>query len=471
MEHIVIIGAGPAGLSAAYELSKRGGCATILEAGQQIGGLSKTVEFEGFRFDLGGHRFFTKIPEIRALWDELLGHRFVVRGRRSRILYRKQFFDYPLRPLATMKQLGLLTALGVASSYAWAQLCPRRPEDNLENWISNRFGWRMYEMFFKTYTEKIWGMPCRQISADWGAQRIRGLSLWRALTEPLRRGKEHRAHSLIEEFHYPPRGPQEMWDELARRVVERGHRILTGHRVQQVKVRGNRVSSVEVLTADNKQLSYPADAVINTMPLHELALALEPSPPADVVEAAQGLGYRSYLTVCLILDTASRFDDNWIYVHSPDMRMGRLQNYGNWSEQMVPEAGKSGLGLEYFAWEGDDLWTAANDQIVALGVEELDKLRLMPPDSVRSGYVVRSPCAYPVYDPGYQQRVATIRAYLATLPRLQSCGRGGLHRYNNMDHAMITGVFAARNLCGEHNDVWSVNLEAEYGEEQKRSGS
>lgn len=464
-QQVVVIGAGPAGLSAAYELQKHGARSLILEAEKQIGGIAKTVEFEGFRFDLGGHRFFTKIPAIRELWDEILGDRFMVRPRISRIFYRNKLFHYPLRPISAMRQLGPATALAVAASYLWARLFPQRPENDFQTWVSNRFGRRLYEMFFETYTEKVWGAPCTEISADWAAQRIRDLSLWRVLTEPFRRRGNRQSHSLIQQFNYPPRGPQEMWDEFARRLTAGGQTIITGQRVTTLEVRDHQVRRVVAETTSGDRQTHEAEGVISTMPLSALVMALDPPPPANVLAAAHDLRYRAYLTVCLIVEAEAPFDDNWIYIHTPDVRMGRLQNFTNWSPQMVPKPGTTSLGLEYFAWQNDDLWTSSDNEIIALGLKELDRLKLMPTDAVRRGYVIRSPNAYPVYDPGYRERIAVVRDYLSTIGNLQTCGRAGLHRYNNMDHSMLTGALAARNLFGEANDVWAVNVDTEYVEE------
>ncbi len=464
----VIIGAGPAGLTAGYELQKAGCRSILLEADRQTGGMSRTLTFDGCRFDLGGHRFFTKIPEVQALWDELLGDRFLVRPRLSRIAYDGKLFHYPLQIGEALRQLGLARSLGIVASYLAARINPTRPEDTFEAWVSNRFGRRLYEMFFKTYTEKVWGMSCTELSADWAAQRIRELSLWRVLTEKL--FGVSKSHSLIEEFNYPPLGPQEMWDELARRLEIGGQTIHFSRRASRVNIRDGRFVQVETTDPQGATETWAGDSLVSTMALNELALILDPAPPDAVLEAARALRYRGHITVCAIVEAEAGFDDNWIYIHSPEIRMARLQNYSNWSEAMSPEPGVTALGLEYLAWPGDETWTMPDDDLVALGFEEFRKLDLMPADRVRSGFVARSGHAYPVYDPGYRERINTIRDYLATIPNLVTCGRCGMHRYNNMDHSMLTGMLAARNLLGESNDLWSVNLESEYIEE-KRSGA
>jgi protoporphyrinogen oxidase len=469
---IVIIGGGPAGLAAAYELHKHGQAPLLLEAESQLGGLAKTVNFGGFRFDLGGHRFFTKMPDILRLWDEILGDRLLTRRRLSRIYYRGKLFQYPLKPMEALLKLGAAQALRVAGSHLWARAFPVRSEDSFEAWVSNRFGRRLFEIFFKTYTEKVWGIPCTELSSDWASQRIRDLSLWKVLGDALRRPAPGRqSHSLIEEFLYPSKGPQEMWDEMARRAASGGATLLLGHRVVKVGVERGRAVSVTAKTADGREEEFDAGAVISTMPLRDLVLALDPPPPAPVLEAAGGLRFRAFLTVCLIVDAPCPFPDNWVYIHSPEIRMGRLQSFGNWSPEMVPDPRTSGLGLEYFAWRDDGLWGAPDASTVALGLAELERLGMMPGAPVRQGYIVRSPEAYPVYDGGYRDRLALLRGYLSGLANLHPCGRGGLHRYNNMDHSMLTGTLAARGALGESGDVWEVDADRGYLEEPAGDGS
>jgi len=452
---IVVIGAGPAGLAAAYELVNHGYKPVVVEAEEQIGGLAKTVEFDGFRFDLGGHRFFTRNRQIETLWRELLGERLRVRPRLSRIFYRGKLFSYPLKPAQALWQLGPLTAASVAASYAWARSFPQKPEDNFEAWVKNRFGRKLYEIFFRTYTEKVWGMPCTQVSSDWASERIQDLSFGKVVREALwPRPREERSRSLIDEFLYPCRGPQEMRDELARRVRAGGGTILTGQRVYTVRTENGRAVTVLTKRRNGRGEEVAASAVISTMPLRDLALAIRPEAPVAVRDAATRLRFRAFLTVCLIVEAPSTFADNWIYVHSPDLRMGRLQNFGNWSAEMVPEEDASAIGLEYFAWQGDEVWTMPDVELVELGTKEFAQLGLMPKAPVRRGYVARSAEAYPVYDLGYRERVRVLREFLSELKNVFPCGRGGLHRYNNMDHSMLTGILAARAALGEPVDVW-----------------
>ncbi len=473
MKGTVIIGAGPAGLTAAYELSKLGFESTVLEADEQVGGLSRTVSYQGYRFDIGGHRFFSKVPLINELWQEILGEEFLLRPRLSRILYRKHFFDYPLRPMNALLGLGPLEAALCVLSYAKARLRPAKDERSFEDWVSNRFGRRLFNIFFKTYTEKVWGMPCAELSADWAAQRIKNLSLLSALKNAFfgARGKEGEViTTLIEQFHYPRFGPGMMWDRCAELVGRGSGRVVRGVEVEKIRHRGGRVTSVVGRTAAGERTEFAAESFISTMPIRELLKAFDPAPPAEVLRAANALRYRDYLTVVLIVKRESVFADNWIYIHSPEAKMGRVQNYKNWSPYMVPDPSKSSLGLEYFLWERDEEWSWPDERLIELGKADCTRIGLVEPREVEDGTVVRMRKAYPVYDQGYQERLALIRRWLEGLPNLQLVGRNGQHRYNNQDHSMLTGIYAARNLAGASYDVWSVNVEAEYHEEGTASG-
>ncbi|HSE36497.1 MAG TPA: hypothetical protein VLG74_04285, partial [Blastocatellia bacterium] len=347
---------------------------------------------------------------------------------------------------------------------------PTAPEENFEQWVSNRFGYRLYEIFFKTYTEKVWGLPCSEISADWAAQRIKNLSLKEAVTNALFGSRNGNViTSLIEEFHYPRLGPGMMWERCEQLVGARGVQTVRGVEVEKVRHRGRLVESVVGLGPSKDKPEFAADHFISTMPLRELIHALEPAPPAVVLEAADRLRYRDYLTVALIVKKESVFADNWIYIHSPDVRVGRIQNYKNWSPEMVPDSSRTSLGLEYFLWEQDEMWTWSNDRLIEFGIKECAKIGLIEPDDVEDGTVVRMKKAYPIYDHNYRGNLATIRQYLETFSNLQTIGRNGLHRYNNQDHSMLTGIYAARNISGEKLDVWSVNTEMEYHEDGRAS--
>ena len=465
----VIIGAGPAGLTAAYELKKRGVKASLVEASTQVGGLSRTVNYRGYRFDIGGHRFFSKIPLVNDLWNEILGEEFLLRPRLSRIYYNERFFNYPLKPLNALVGLGPTESLLVGLSYLRARFNERQNEKTFEEWVSNRFGNRLYRIFFKAYTEKVWGIPCNQISADWAAQRIKNLSLKEAVRNALLGAAQSTdgstITSLIEQFYYPRFGPGMMWEKCEALLAKQGTFTSRGMRVEQIRHSHGKVECVTARTASGERIDYDGSHFVSTMPLRELIQALDPLPPDSVIRAAQGLRYRDYLTVVLLVNRESLFPDNWLYIHSPDVKLGRIQNYKNWSPHMVPNPKKTSLGLEYFLWDKDEEWTWSDSRLINLGKQECAKLGLIDPREVEDGTVVRMEKAYPVYDHSYQDRINTIRRYLESFSNFQTIGRNGLHRYNNQDHSMLTGVYAARNITGERYDVWSVNTEKEYVEE------
>ncbi|MFQ5698078.1 MAG: NAD(P)/FAD-dependent oxidoreductase [Myxococcota bacterium] len=465
----VIIGAGPAGLTAAWELAKLGIAAVLFEADPLVGGIARTDCYRGYRFDIGGHRFFTKVEEVQRIWEEILGDDLIVRPRLSRIFYRGCFFDYPLRPLNALQGLGALESLRIGLSYLRAKLLPSREEANFEQWVSNRFGWRLYSIFFKTYTEKVWGIPCTELGADWAAQRIKNLDLLTAVRSALlgsgRRGKQV-VTSLIEQFHYPRLGPGMMWERASERLSERGYETHLESRVVRLRHRDGRITAVTVRSADGEERQVTGAHFLSSMPIRSLVRALDPPPPPEVTAAADRLRYRDFLTVVLIVDEPDLFPDNWIYIHSSDVHLGRIQNFKNWSPDMVPDPGKSSLGLEYFVHEGDALWSASDAELVELGRRECAQLGLVDPDKVIDGCVVRMPKAYPIYDPGYRDAIEGVRAWLQKLSNLQLIGRNGQHRYNNQDHSMVTAIYAARNLAGASYDIWSVNVDQDYHEEE-----
>ncbi len=462
---VVVVGAGPAGLTAAYALGKRGGRCIVVEADSVVGGISRTAERDGWRFDIGGHRFFTKVREVEQLWHEILGPEdFLIRPRLSRIYHDGKFFDYPIQIGNALRGLGLRESLLCGLSYLWVRL--RRPHDleTFEGWTASRFGWRLYRKFFKTYTEKVWGVPAAEIRADWAAQRIKNLSLLGALLNALRPRGATRITSLIEEFQYPRLGPGMMWEKAAERVRAQGSQLWLEAPVRRVERDESGVVAVEV-EREGRLVRLPARHLVSSMPLAELATMLDPPPPEEVLQAAKGLRFRDFLTVALVVPAERAFPDNWIYVHDK-VRLGRIQNFGAWSPALVKD-GWTCLGLEYFVFEGDDLWTMADADLVALGKAELEQIGLMAPAEVQAGYVVRMPKAYPVYDEGYDERVALIRRFLESeVPNAHPVGRNGMHRYNNQDHSMLTALLTVENLYGEDYDTWAVNVEAEYHEEQ-----
>jgi protoporphyrinogen oxidase len=466
-DRVVVVGGGPAGLTAAYILSKKGYRVTVFEGEGILGGISQTAQYKGFRFDIGGHRFFTKIRPVEELWHEILGDQFISVPRLSRIHYRGTFFHYPLKPANALLGLGIFTSMGVGLSYLRWHFWPHPKEENFEQWVTNRFGKQLYEIFFKTYTEKVWGIPCTEIRAEWAAQRIMGLSLARAvLSAASLNRRSTKIKSLINEFQYPRLGPGQMWETCADKVRQMGSEVHLEHYVDEVRCENGRVTGVRVRNAREEKV-VPCEHVVSTMPLRTLARSLRPNAPKDVNEAADGLRYRDFLTVSLILDAEDLFPDNWIYVHTPGVKVGRIQNFNNWSRAMVPEPGRTCLGLEYFCFEGDGLWTSSDADLIALATRELDELDITKKAKVVDGTVIRMPKAYPIYDAVYAQHVDTIRRHIDTIPNLHTVGRNGMHKYNNQDHSMLTAMMAVWNMEGAAHDIWTVNTDYEYHEEQR----
>lgn len=462
-DRMVIVGGGPAGLTAAYEAQRAGMEALVLEATSTVGGISQTATYKGYRFDIGGHRFFTKVREVDAMWKEILGARFLRVKRLSRIHYRGRFFQYPLRPMNALRNLGVFTSAACVASCLWARCFPRRPERDFATWVSNRFGRRLFRIFFKTYTEKVWGIPCSQIQAEWAAQRIKGLSLGKAIFDAVFRPREKET-SLIEEFDYPELGPGQMWEAVRDAVVAAGGEVRLETRVEEWRHEGARIVAVRARAPEGLR-EFAGDHFLSSVPVRELIQGMRPRPPDAVLAAAEQLRYRDFLVVCLIVDAENLFPDNWIYIHAPEVKVGRIQNFKNWSARMVPDPKRTCLGMEYFCFEGDALWTETDARLVALAREEIGRLGLVDPAKVVDGTVVRMPKAYPVYDEGYREALDTVRQWLARFENLQLVGRNGLHRYNNQDHSMLTAMLAVRNILGERHDLWEVNAEQEYHEE------
>ena len=469
-ERILIIGAGPAGLTAAYELTRRGRTATVLESDSIVGGISRTEQRDGWRFDIGGHRFFTKVKAVEQVWNEILpDDDFLVRPRLSRIFYRGKLFDYPLKPMNALRGLGVREAVLCVLSYAWARVRPPRDQTTFEGWTTARFGRRLYRIFFKTYTEKVWGVPATEIKADWAAQRIKNLSLMKAiLNAVLPKRDKTEITTLIEEFRYPKYGPGMMWERARELVEAQGSKVIMDTRVTAVHHRDGRAVAITAET-EGVATRYEVGHVISSMPLGALVKAMDPPPPPHVLAAADGLRYRDFLTIALVVPQEVGFPDNWIYVHSPDVRLGRIQNFGSWSPYLVKD-GRTCLGLEYFVFEGDDLWVRSDADLVELGKQELEKLGLVPADRVEAGYVIRMPKAYPMYDDEYKAQVQTMREWMsACVPNVHPVGRNGMHRYNNQDHSMYTAMLSVDNIFGADHDIWNVNVEAEYHEEIRKA--
>ncbi|WP_239311592.1 MULTISPECIES: NAD(P)/FAD-dependent oxidoreductase [unclassified Frankia] len=481
---VIVIGAGPAGLTAGWELVKRDVPVTVLEGDSTVGGISRTAEREGWRFDIGGHRFFTKVPEVEALWHEILPDEdFLMRPRSSRIMYNGKLFDYPLRAGNALRGLGVLEAVRCILSYAWARVRPPQDQTKFEGWVAARFGWRLYGIFFKTYTEKVWGVPANTIEADWAAQRIKNLSLLNAIMNavmPKRNQKD--IASLIEEFQYPKHGPGMMWEAAADKISKRGGKIVFEEKVRRIHHADGRATGVTTVvtggygpgagapeasrTDIGSEHRYSGDEIISSMSFSSLIRVMDPPAPDHVLAAANALRYRDFLTVALVVPESAGFPDNWIYVHSPELLVGRIQNFASWSPFLVKE-GRTCLGMEYFVFEGDETWSMPDEDLIALASKELAQLGLVPADQVERGFVVRMPKAYPFYDADYKKNVEIMRGWLAeAAPNVHPVGRNGMHRYNNQDHSMYTALLTVQNLVdGAEHDVWGVNVEEDYHEE------
>jgi protoporphyrinogen oxidase len=458
---VLALGGGPAGLTAGYLLAKQGRPVIVLESTDQVGGIARTEVRDGYRFDLGGHRFFTKSREVDDLWHEVLGDEFLRRPRQSRIYWNHKFLDYPLQGMDVIRKLGPVELTRVGLSYLWALAKPTRREDTFEEWVCNRFGRRLFSLFFKSYTEKVWGVSTSEIRAEWAAQRIKGLSFIAAARSAFFGNRGNKITSLISSFNYPRYGPGQMWERMRDEIVAHGGEVRLNAQVTRLRLDGGRV--VEVVAGGE---TYTPSHVISSLPLRTTVGIAEPEPPADVRDAARGLRYRDFLTVALVIEDEQMFPDNWIYIHDPTVRVGRIQNFRSWSPSMVPNETDASIGMEYFCFEGDEVWSMADDDLVAMATREIQELGLARADRVKMGFVVRVHKAYPMYDAQYGERVQAIRGWLAGIPNLIQVGRNGLHRYNNSDHSMLTAMRAVENILrGTDHDIWAVNAESVYHEE------
>jgi len=462
---VVIIGGGPAGLTAAYELQKRSDAwrPVIFEGGKLVGGIARTESHNGYRFDIGGHRFFTKVEEVNEMWEEVMGDEFITVARSSRIFYRGRFFDYPLKIFNALSNVGVYESVRIVISYIKWQVKPHPVEETFEEWVINRFGGRLYMHFFRTYTEKVWGIPGTAIRADWAAQRIKNLSLFKAVWNAISGAND--TVSLIEEFKYPRLGPGQMWERCVELIEDKGGTIDMQTKAVKVHRDGMRVTSIDVVDKDGNLRNVPTPQVVNTMALGELIPAFDPPPPPEIIAAAAKLKYRDFLIVTLVLDKADPFPDNWIYVHSPEVKVGRIQNFRAWSKDMLPDPNTASIGMEYFCQEGDGLWMTSDEDLRALAGRELEELGLAKATDVIDAAIIRQPKAYPVYDSEYKEALDVLSGWIDELENFQTVGRNGLHRYNNQDHSMLSAIYAARNILGENYDVWNVNVERSYHEE------
>jgi len=478
---VFVIGAGPAGLTAAYLLTKEGIPTTVIEADPTyVGGISRTASYKDFLFDIGGHRFFSKSKEVVDLWKEILPQDFIERPRLSRIYYDGRYYSYPLKAFEALSNLGVVESGLCVLSFMYKQAFPNEKPATFHDWVSNQFGERLFSIFFKTYTEKVWGMSCDDISADWAAQRIKGLDLWSAMANALRNSiapkgvkdgtKAHDGEvikTLIESFQYPRKGPGMMWDAAAAKTRAQGGAIHMGTRLKNLAY--DKRSAMWIITATTvggAERTFTARHVISSAPIRELMGAIGPTAPISK-PSADTLRYRDFLTVALIVDKPDLFPDNWIYIHEPSVKVGRIQNFRSWSPEMVPDDKLACLGLEYFCFEGDGLWNATDGELIGLAKKELEQIGLATWNDIKDGCVVRQKKAYPVYDDAYRMHVDAIREDIAAnYPGLHLVGRNGMHKYNNQDHAMMTAMLTVKNIMAGADvyDIWNVNEDAEYHE-------
>jgi protoporphyrinogen oxidase len=519
----LLIGAGPAGLTAALEFLRRSDIHPIvLEASHEIGGISRTIRHNGNRIDIGGHRFFSKSDRVMDWWMDLmppeasadtqhaLRHQskertlrtsshgatpentdlvMLVRPRKSRIYFLRKFFDYPIKLTAdTLRKLGLVRTLKIGFSYLRARLFPRKVEKSLEDFLINRFGRQLYLTFFKSYTEKVWGVPCEVISAEWGAQRIKGLSLTTAVLHFVKKAFAFRRDeairqkgtetSLIEKFLYPKYGPGQLWEHAADQIRSMGGEIHLGWRATRIFVQGLSVTAIEAVSDSGERRRFAADYVFSTMPVRELVDAMDTPIPAEVREVSDGLQYRDFITVGLLVDKlsvrehdGSALKDNWIYIQEPDVLVGRLQIFNNWSPYMVADPAKTWIGLEYFCYQTDALWKMADEDLKKFAIAEVEKIGILEASGVSDAHVVRVPKTYPAYF-GTYDRFHVIREFLDRFPNLFLVGRNGMHKYNNQDHSMLTAMTAVDNILAgieDKGNVWSINTEMEYHEEEAKN--
>lgn len=458
----VIIGAGPAGLTAAYQLAQRGMGSVVLESLPQVGGLSRTERHKGFHFDIGGHRFFTKVDAVQTMWEEVLGDDFLDRGRLSRLYLDGKYYQYPIEPLEVLRKMGFLESIRSGISYFKSKLSPISPVRSVEDWLINAFGERLYRRFFKTYTEKVWGIPCSEISAEWASQRIRGLSLWTVVKTALGLEGKKRAKSLVQSFQYPRFGPGMMWEKTAELATTGGSEVRLNTTVEEIHWGPK---GIQAVVAGGREVR--GEYFLSTMPIRELIGALRPAVP-ELNTVASCFQYRDFLTVALMVRGTDLFPDNWIYIHDPEVRVGRIQNFNNWSPEMSPDAGVTCVGFEYFCNEGDDLWNMTDAELSVLARRELGLLGLADPAKVEDTAVIRAPKAYPVYNGDHEHGLGVVRDFLKRVPNLQLIGRNGMHRYNNQDHSMVTAMLAVNNIFGASHDLWTVNVDDEYQESGTR---
>ncbi len=464
---LVIVGGGPSGMAAALEAVRHGANPVVLERLDQVGGLARTIERGGNRFDIGPHRFFTLNEEVKQLFMEMCGADLCRVSRLTRIFYKRKYFNYPLTPLNALFGMGIGSSLNVCLSYAAARLRSRprtAPLLTFEDWVVDRFGRTLFETFFKTYTEKVWGISCQRIGADWAGQRIKGLSLTAAIMNALFRPKQKVAKTLIDEFMYPRLGAGQIYEKMAAKVERAGGQIMTGATATRIRRDGNRVIAVEYRRADGSQKKIAGDFFLSSAPLSDIVDQIDPPPPPEVLAASRSLRYRNHVGVKLAVKGTAPFADNWIYVHSSDVRMARISDYRNFSPDMGAAPDMHPMTIEYFCFPGDDIWESSDNDLIARAVCELAQMGIAH-GPISDAFVVRSEKAYPVIELGYEEKIATIKSFLDRFENFLPIGRSGMFKYNNQDHAMATGLYATRTALGLGKfDPWCVNIDGIYHE-------
>lgn len=466
---VLILGAGPAGLSCAYEHVRRGRKGIIIDKHPQMGGLSRTEDYKGYRFDVGPHRFFTKNEEIDRLWHEIGGDEIIQVKRLTRIVYHGKMFEYPLKPMQALFGLGFFTSFVAVLSYFFARFTAGSREPvSFEDWIVREFGRKLYEIFFKTYTEKVWGIPCSQIGAEWAAQRIKGLSLIEVMRNAVFGQRKDKVKSLVDSFSYPKHGAGRVYERMGDHVIQHGFEINLRETVEEIRVLPNGEGyEVETERADGSTETYRTKALFSSIPLTEFILKLRPHPPEEILAGARALYYRDHITVNLIVDRPALFPDNWLYIHSPEVRMARLCEYGNFSKEMLADPNTSALSVEYFCFAHEEIWSTPNEELIALATRELNTLGFLNGAKITDGFVVREKDSYPAYYLGHKVHFDLLRDYVSALPNTWMIGRGGMYKYNNQDHSMLSGLLSARSYDGEKINLWEVNSDDQYLEEKQ----
>ena len=468
-----IIGAGPAGLGTALELVNHGvSDILIIDKNKVVGGLARTEIFDGVRFDIGPHRFFTKNKEVNKIWHDILGADFRPVRRLTRIFYKKRYFNYPIKPAEVLIKLGPLQSLNTAFSFISAQIGKKGKPITFEDWVVQKFGRKLYEIFFKTYTEKVWGIPCNQITAEWAAQRIKGLDALEVIRNALFGERNEKIRTLVEEFDFPVYGAGQMYQAICDQIVSKGAKIILNSTVIRFNHQDNVIKSIDILDSDGCEINIIAKQFFSSIPLAHYFKMLNPSDSSEINNAADMLKYRDHITVNLLVGGRKEvFPDQWIYVHSPDVQIARIANYNNFSKAMVADKNKTALSVEYFLFRNEDLWNEADKSLIDFSIKELGKMNLIKNSEVENGWVVRETEAYPIYYLGFQERYDIIKSRIGQFTNLYSIGRAGMHKYNNQDHSIMSGILAARNylkLPGSPYLLWNINIDGQYQEDAPR---